>query len=261
MRYHSPNLAKLLLSGLFAVIAHTGCTQQTVDRPAVASRGQDDSSAASPKKPAAPAASKPGTLEGAVRYVADSKRRWRLGRYYIRDAGQGHLAEAVVALRGSKLAEAAQKASPATVTIDQKDDLFTPETVVLRAGDRVKFTNSDAKLHNVKSNHARHAFSFNLTQGKEALQTFEKAVSMRQPVRLGCAYHSSMRAWIYVFDHPFYQLTGQDGRFRLTDVPPGEYRLEVVHPAGGLRWSQPVTIEPGEKVKIDIRLSADDRVE
>ena len=92
------------------------------------------------------------------------------------------------------------------------------------------------------------------------MQTFERAVSIRRPVRLGCAYHSSMRAWIYVFDHPFYQLTGEDGRFRLAGVPPGEYRLEVAHPAGGLRWSQRVTIKPGESVKIDIRLSADDRV-
>ncbi|MCH8921550.1 MAG: carboxypeptidase regulatory-like domain-containing protein [Planctomycetes bacterium] len=207
-----------------------------------------------------PTASTPGTLEGTVHYVADPQRHWRLGRYYIRDASQGNLAEAVVALRGSKLTEAAKKASPTTVTIDQKDDLFVPETIVLRAGDRVKFTNSDAKLHNVKSNHARHPFNFNLTKGKEAVQTFKRAVSMRRPVQLGCAYHSSMRAWIYVFDHPFYQLTGEDGKFRLVGVPPGEYRLEVAHPAGGLRSSQKITIKPGKSVTIDIRLSADDRV-
>ncbi len=45
-----------------------------------------------------------GTIRGKVMYVADPKRPWRLGRYYIRNAKTGELAEAVVAIasRGLK---------------------------------------------------------------------------------------------------------------------------------------------------------------
>jgi hypothetical protein len=68
-----------------------------------------------------------------------------------------------------------------------------------------------------------------------------------------------MRAWIFVFDHPFYQVTQVDGRYRLTDVPPGEYDLEMVHPAGGFRWRQKVRITAGETTQVDIPVSPTDK--
>src|SRR5262249_14439110 len=70
-----------------------------------------------------------GAVEGTVTYRADSQRPWRYGRYYIKHAKTGELAEAVVALRGKELAEAAPKHEPETVTIDQKNFQFTPETI------------------------------------------------------------------------------------------------------------------------------------
>jgi hypothetical protein len=70
-----------------------------------------------------------------------------------------------------------------------------------------------------------------------------------------------MQAWIYVFDHPYYAVTAADGAFRFADVPPGEYTLEVVHPAGGLAWSQKVTVEAGATVTPEVRLSPDNLVQ
>ena len=55
-----------------------------------------------------------------------------------------------------------------------------------------------------------------------------------------------MRAWIYVFDHPWFQLTRKDGRFRLENVPAGEYTLGVVHPAGKLRQSRQIKVKANE---------------
>lgn len=37
--------------------------------------------------------------------------------------------------------------------------------------------------------------------------------------------HGWMLGWIYVVDNPYYALTGADGKFSITDVPPGEYSL------------------------------------
>src|SRR3546814_15309030 len=44
-------------------------------------------------------------------------------------------------------------------------------------------------------------------------------------VRVECDAHGWMLAWIYVADSPYYALTGEDGSFSLTDVPPGDYTL------------------------------------
>jgi hypothetical protein len=69
-----------------------------------------------------------------------------------------------------------------------------------------------------------------------------------------------MQANIFVFDHPWYELTDASGKFRLTDVPPGQYELEMAHPAGSLRWRKRVEVKAGETLRIDIRVSPDDKM-
>jgi plastocyanin len=211
---------------------------------------------AAPPVPAA-AKAKTGTIAGTVFYQADPKRRWRQGRYYIADPAGGQLAEAVVALVGKDLGKSEAAARPATTVIDQKNFQFTPETVAIRAGDRVKFLNSDKELHNVNVFHKLHSFNVNMPPGGEHFERFEHANDIRRPYRLGCVYHGAMRGWIYVFDHPFYQLTRRDGRYRLENVPPGKYRLEMVHPAGQLRWSEVIEVTAGQVTRKDIRVSPD----
>jgi hypothetical protein len=64
-----------------------------------------------------------------------------------------------------------------------------------------------------------------------------------------------MHAWVFVFDHPWFAVTGRDGRFQLSAVPPGRYTLAVLHPAGKLRWTQEISLKPGTNAPINIRLS------
>ena len=198
-----------------------------------------------------------GAIEGTVSYQPDAKRPWRYARYYVKQAKTGELAEAVVALRAKMVADAPRQ--PRAVVIDQQNYQFTPETVLLQRGDSIKFTNADQATHNVQSSSDVATFNANLPGGGEHVVKFEKAGGMRRPVTVGCVFHSAMRANIFVFDHPWCQLTAADGKFRLADVPPGEYDLEVAHPAGELRSRQKVVVKPGEVVRIDFRLSADDK--
>jgi plastocyanin len=200
-----------------------------------------------------------GTITGKVIYKPDPKRPWRLGRYYIKNARTGELAEAVVAITGKGLKAPEASREPQTTTIDQKDFQFTPETLAIRAGDCIKFLNSDTQVHNVQTSHARQSFNVNMQPGGEHVQPFPSAGGIRQPYRVGCAFHGAMRSWVFVFDHPWFQVTGADGTFRLNDVPPGEYRLEVAHPAGDLNTSRTITVKADESVAIDVTLSPDDQ--
>lgn len=201
---------------------------------------------------------KTGSIEGTVTYKSDAKRPWRYARYYVKNAKSGELSEAVVALRG-KAIEKSKTAAPTTVKIDQKDFLFEPELVAIRVGDSVTFSNSDTATHNVRA--SGEVGDFNLTMpagGTGHTIKFDKAGSVRRPLEIGCVFHSNMRAWVFVFDHPFFAVTKADGKFRLEDVSAGEYELEMVHPAGGLKAKKTVTVKAGETTKVDLELSPSD---
>lgn len=199
-----------------------------------------------------------GIIAGTVIYQADKKRPWRYARYYVKNPKNGQLAEAVVALTDRSLRRPERLDGAQTVEIDQKDFRFDPETVAIQAGDQVKFTNSDNAVHNVRAMNPLHSFNVNMPAGGSHVEAFDRASGMRRPYRVGCDYHSSMRAWVFVLAHPFFQVTKADGRFRIEGIPPGEYELAMVHPAGELTWSQRVNVQAGETTEIEIRVSPDD---
>jgi len=196
-----------------------------------------------------------GTVEGTVFYRNDAKHAWRYSRFYVRSARTGELAEAVVALDGPGLKGARVQSTPGVTLIDQKAMRFVPETVAIRAGDRVRFANNDPQTHNIALNDPRRQFSDTIGSGQEAVETFPRASGIRRPFALACSLHSQMQGWIYVFDHPYFQVTDVDGRFRLENVPPGDYRLDLAHSAGDLHASRTLQIKPNQTLKIEIVLT------
>ena len=212
-------------------------------------------------RPAVSGGERTGTIQGTVFYQSDSKRPWRYARYYIEDRKKGELAEAVIALASRTLEKQERPTASATVVVDQKDFRFVPETVAIRVGDRIKFLNSDKEVHNVQTFHPRHSFNVNMPAGVEHVETFNQASGIRRPYRIGCVYHSSMRAWVFALDHPYFQVTQAEGRFRLKNVPAGKHKLEMVHPAGQLRWSKTINVAAGKTTQIEIRVSPDDKMD
>lgn len=198
-----------------------------------------------------------GSVTGTVIYEPDPQRPWRYGRYYLKDQNRGALAEVVVALTGLPPDESDSQTDPATVVVDQQNFQFVPETVAIRAGDHIRFLNSDQQVHNVRTSHPRHSFNVSLSPGNRHTETFRHAGGLRQPYRIGCVFHSAMRAWVFVFDHPHFQVTEADGRFQLTHIPAGKYRLELIHPAGQLRWQQQIQVQADQPTSVNIRLSPD----
>jgi plastocyanin len=205
------------------------------------------------------ATAKAGAVEGVVSYLPNAARPWRYARYYVKNAKTGELAEAVVALRGKGLRDAAPKPPAKTSVVDQLNFQFQPETTAIRQGDAVKFTNGDQAAHNVRASGAIADFNVTMPPAGDYTATFSRAGGIRQPVQIGCVFHSAMRAWVFVFDHPFFQLTGADGCFRLEGVPPGAYELEMSHPAGDLHGRKQVQIKAGETTRIDIQATHDDK--
>jgi plastocyanin len=140
----------------------------------------------------------------------------------------------------------------APVPMDQKDCVFVPRVVIVPAAGTVEFLNSDRLLHNLHSVSKDNA-SFNRTQpkGRTIPMTFAKP----EIVRLDCDLHSWMRGWVVVAPHPFYALTDGQGRFKLDNVPPGQYTLRSWHERLG-ESTRPVTLAAEGAAPVTIELRA-----
>lgn len=119
---------------------------------------------------------------------------------------------------------ATAEALPSTVSMDQRECTFTPRVVLVPAGGKVDFLNSDRLLHNLHSTPSANA-AFNRTQPKG--RTITISFSHPEIIRVTCDLHSWMRGWVVVADHPFYAMTNGAGEFELRGLPPGRYTLKA----------------------------------
>lgn len=66
----------------------------------------------------------------------------------------------------------------------------------------------------------------------------------RQVFVMQCGFHAYMESWALVQDHPYYTLTDENGRFELTGVPSGNYRIKIWHPYIRDEITQSVAVAP-----------------
>ncbi len=71
-----------------------------------------------------------------------------------------------------------------------------------------------------------------------------------------CGFHAYMESWGFAVDNPYFALTGDDGTFSLTDVPPGDYTLMVWHPGVGTMLQRKVTVTEKGLSNVDFDFKA-----
>jgi hypothetical protein len=144
----------------------------------------------------------------------------------------GMLATVLVYVK-SGLASGQQFPAPRqTSELDQVGCLYQPGVVGFLLNQPIKINNSDPVLHNIKAVPKVNR-GFNISQptaGMETERTFPRA-EMAIPVE--CNVHGWMHAKVFVMEHPFYAVTGEDGSFTIEGLPPGTYTLEAWHEAHG----------------------------
>jgi len=164
--------------------------------------------------------------------------------------GEGEVVESAVVYlvevaSGKEWPSAGQKPE-----LDNVECRFEPEVQVVPAGP-LDVVNSDPVLHNTHGYYGRRTV-FNLALPNQG-QRIETELPRTGAVRVDCDAHGWMEGWIYVVDNPYYAVTGPDGKFSITDVPPGDYTLVAVQPYTG-PIEMPVTVTGGQSSSLEIEL-------
>lgn len=84
---------------------------------------------------------------------------------------------------------------------------------------------------------------------------FDRILNKPAELEVTCQLHPWSKAYILVFDHPYFATTSATGTFSIDDIPPGNYHVRAWHPTLGLS-DQTVTIVAGEPASLALKLSS-----
>jgi hypothetical protein len=166
--------------------------------------------------------------------------------------------------------------------IEARDCLFLPFTAVVREDQSVTVVNMDPVMHDIQAYETSHLGArvlFNVPlpmnpqhprnlKDRSDAALYHKHMAgapMKQLVNLSkgrrifvmqCGFHAYMESWGVAVTNPYFAKTDEQGRFTLTDVPPGTYKLVVWHPYVRSTNEHTVTVGPGETVESDIVVQA-----
>jgi plastocyanin len=130
------------------------------------------------------------------------------------------------------------------VVLDQEGCMYKPHVMGIMVGQTYRILNSDGILHNV---HTLPEINPTFNRGqpptvKEMTTTFSKPEKMFQ---IKCDVHPWMTAYIGVFTHPFFSVTGLDGKFTISGLDAGSYEITAWHEKLGTQTA-PIKVAANE---------------
>ena len=166
--------------------------------------------------------------------------------------------------------------------IEAKDCLFEPFTTVVRDDQSVTVVNMDPVMHDIQAYETSHLGArvlFNVPlpmnpqhprnlKDRSDAGMYHKHMAgppMKQLVNLSkgrrifvmqCGFHAYMESWGLAVTNPYFAKTDEQGRFTMTDVPPGTYKLVVWHPYIRSAIEQTVSIASKGTVEVHIAVPA-----
>lgn len=247
---------------LMSAVALSGC-RPTPSRP---SSGSPTASArATPVAPPVNLATA-GTISGVVRFAGEAPARIPIDMSADPACKQPYLTEQIVVsdqllanvyvyIKSGAPNYNAKPNAPA-VRLNQKGCRYSPHVIAVQQGGYVTFINSDPTVHNIHTMPSE--------PGTESIDISEPAGSAPRtqvfptpevmlPVR--CNNHPWMSAFINVAPNPWFALTGVDGKFTISGVPPGTYTLAAVHEKLGEQDVQ-ITVPPKSAAQASFTFAA-----
>lgn len=130
------------------------------------------------------------------------------------------------------------------VVLDQNGCQYKPHVMGIMVGQTYRILNSDGVLHNI---HTLPKVNPSFNKGmpptlKEATTVFQKP---EEVFHIKCDVHPWMSAYVAVFTHPFFSVTGADGKYTISGLDPGTYEITAWHEKLGTQTAT-VTVAANE---------------
>ena len=139
------------------------------------------------------------------------------------------------------------------VTLDQDGCEYKPHVMGIMVGQPYRILNSDGILHNIHTLPKINPM-FNRGQPatvKEMTTTFPKPEAI---FLVKCDVHPWMSAYIAVYTHPFFSVTGTDGKFTISGLDAGSYEISAWHEKLGTQTAS-VTVGANETKPQDFKFA------
>lgn len=142
-------------------------------------------------------------------------------------------------------------AATGEIELHQEGCRYIPHVFGIRVGQTLSIVNSDPTLHNIHATPTSNE-EFNTGQPIEGMVYERMFDTPEVMVPFQCDVHSWMNAYVGVLDHPYFGVTGTDGAFDLSGLPPGDYVVEAWHEELGTQ-TQNVTV--GESATAELNFT------
>ena len=145
-------------------------------------------------------------------------------------------------------------AATGMVTLNQQGCRYMPHVFGIRVGQTLEILNSDPTLHNIHASPSMND-EFNMGQPIQGMRFERMFDSPEIMVPFRCDVHGWMNAFVGVLDHPYFAVTGEDGMFDISTLPPGDYVVEAWHEELGTQ-TQNVTVATGQTAEVSFTFTA-----
>jgi len=162
--------------------------------------------------------------------------------------GIANVVVTVKAAKGKKLEVPAEHP-----VFDQRTCEFHPHVLVFPAGSTIDVINSDGILHNI------HTTSTVNPSQNQAQPKFKPKIQIKvekpETIAIKCDVHGWMSGYWVATETPYVAVTAADGSFKIADLPPGDYDVELWQEKLG-KVTQKASIKPKEETKVAWKMAA-----
>jgi plastocyanin len=151
---------------------------------------------------------------------------------YIKD---GTLAD------GTKIGDYTDPAPASSVTLDQNGCHYKPHVLGVVVNQNISITNSDPTTHNIHFMPKNNP-DWNQSQVNGAPALTHKLSHAEVLVNVKCNQHPWMKSYVGVMKNKLFAVSGEDGSFTISGVPPGKYTVAAWHEGGAVGTEQKMDV-------------------